>query len=185
METGNGTQEHEAGVSQEPADKTVYWDNSLFISHVPLDLKREVLITLFATQPGFVRLQLSEPIRAQHGTRYAWIEFESASHCRETQEKLQNQPVTDTFRLHIRPKSKPRRGPRVIASVSLDPTRIEHDLQLAVDLTKQLNTEKGLDADWLLTQLPSQGAPLRQLNILLQFLRDVHFYRFYLSREHF
>jgi hypothetical protein len=57
---------------------------TLFLKTIPVNISRWDVLNVVKTTPGFVSLSMSEPLRSQGFCRFAWVLYDSETHCNES-----------------------------------------------------------------------------------------------------
>lgn len=179
------------------ASQNKFVDNALFIQTIPLTCKRQDLVQLFEPLEGFQKLQLSDPIRNMPNNRYGWVYFSSQEQCESVTAKLNGTKLPGFF-LNLLPKRLARRREKRAPAVTLDEDRIKHDLRQAEMLCLALDAERGIEQNFLFrsdggdaddgaaeSALSGLGCELKQLNVVLYYLRLVHCFNYYSAQEFF
>eukprot|EP01083_Nonionella_stella_P120745 362097_1 len=171
------------------------YQNSIFIQGIPLHIQREKILTPFEKCTGFEKLILSDPIRNSRKVRYGWVTFNNQENCRKalhdvTEGGLNGHQLTGQYFMNLLPKQKSKRRPKFSPPESLYPHRVMKDIKQTYDCCKKFDQEAGIKNSPLLNEkLLSNVSEMQRLNVLLLYLRRIHFLCYYcgkhfLSEEH-
>ncbi|KAI9467771.1 arsenite-resistance protein 2-domain-containing protein [Coemansia mojavensis] len=172
--------------------------HTLFIRTVPPSVPRAVLEEKLKDLPGYRYLALSEPRQDKQYQRFGWVRFEDGTDMEKTLESLGDINI-DQFQFHFsRHTNSSVVGMRLTPDVVSSEERIRLDLKLVREAVSAAmdgdapadhgeDTAMGdADAD---AGRPADGAdgeprlPLdaarRELDLLLEYLRRVHYYCYY------
>mmetsp|Transcript_32260 Transcript_32260/g.23812 ORF Transcript_32260/g.23812 Transcript_32260/m.23812 type:complete len:117 (+) Transcript_32260:452-802(+) len=61
---------------------------TLYFKQVPVNISRSELLEVIKQNKGFTSLSLSEPLKSQNFSRYAWVSFDSEPNCLSALEQL-------------------------------------------------------------------------------------------------
>lgn len=161
---------------------------TLFLKTIPVNISRWDLLNVVKTSPGFVSLSMSEPLKSQGFSRFAWVLYDTEEHCNESLHILANKPVTNEFRLSpVRSQSSSRKEPKLQPPQSLESLTI--DWKQTSRLISTIDREKGIlnnpllisdDAFFLLREQDKEY----QLDLQLLYLRKVHAFCYYCLEEY-
>lgn len=169
----------------------------LFIKTVPPNIRRAQIIELCQRVPGFVRLELSEPNPAKKFHRVGWVTYEPSTDLNMAHTRL-NDARVDAFEFHFGIYKPTTAKNLKIPPISSTDERAKKDLFLLRKLVALLDREKGIpaeghplaaslsDADDAAAAAAGQASPAevkRHLDLLIIYLRRVHFYDYYSALE--
>ena len=161
---------------------------TLFLKAIPVNISRWDVLGVVKTSPGFVSLSMSEPLKTQNFSRFAWALYDSEAHCQESLELLTNKTVNGDFKLlPVRSQSSSRKEVQVTPLQPLD--SIQVDWRQATRLIQLLDSEKGIEDNALLVaedkfQSLSPAEQELQLDLQLLYLRRVHAFCYYCVDEY-
>lgn len=78
---------------------------SLYIKMIPSEVSRWDILDEVKSTPGFVSFSMSEPLRGQAFSRYAWISYDTIKHCSQSEELLKEVSVRDFALNPVKPES--------------------------------------------------------------------------------
>jgi len=161
-----------------------FFGTSVYIQGIPLDTKRTTLLAIFKKRDGFQKLVLCDPGHHGQVTRFGWANFASKEDVTKTLVEVDNGGLNGTkvnnFFLNLWPKARFKPRFTRVPTWSLHPTRMEQDLMKSLSVVKKLDKEKGVKKNPVLdTLLANQPSNLRKLNLVLAYLRRVHFTCYY------
>ena len=185
------------GVDATGTSNDHFYQNSLFIQGIPLFIKRQQILGLVQNEAGFIKMILSDPIRNPRRVRYGWVYFNNRDVCEklvrpasEGTGGINGMQITPQFNIRMLPKQKSRRTPKFTPPESMYPYRVACDIKQAYQLCCKFDKES------LIYHNPSLNPKflnsleiMRRLNVLLLYLRHIHFLCYYcgkhfLSEEH-
>jgi len=176
-------------------DRAECYENSVFIQGIPLHIQREKIVSLFCRREGFEKLILSDPIRNARKVRYGWVTFRDQESCRKVLKPvddggLNGHQLTGQYQMNLLPKQRSKRKPKFSPPESLYPHRARKDLERALECARKFDAEAGiLDNPLLNEAMLKELSEIRRLNLVLLYLRRIHFLCYYcgkhfLSEEH-
>ena len=176
-------------------DRNECYQNSIFIQGIPLHIQRDKILIPFKKFEGFEKLILSDPIRNSRKVRYGWVTFNNQENCRKALQDvasggLNGHQLTGQYFMNLLPKQKSKRRPKFSPPESLYPHRVLFDIKQTKKLCIKFDEEAGIKNNPLLRDdLLSKLSEIRKLNLLLLYLRKIHFLCYYcgkhfLSEEH-
>lgn len=113
----------------------------VFVKTVPPSTRRKDLEGIFAKQPGFQWLALSEPSSKRSFHRVGWAQYEDGINVTEAVTTIDGSKV-DNFTFHMGVNATPIVGRlRIAPPVSNSLQRLEHDLARAQQLARTLENE--------------------------------------------
>ena len=116
---------------------------TLYLKQIPVHIKRQDLLAVVNTTPGFVSFSMSEPLKTQNFTRYGWVCYDSDENCRKGKEILEKTTIGDFTLQPV--KSQTQRKP-IRITPPLPDDNIERDLELCQNLVADvLDPEKKID----------------------------------------
>jgi len=185
----------EKRTSTRTSERSACYQNSIFIQGIPLHIQRDKILIPFQKYEGFQKLILSDPIRNSRKVRYGWVTFDNQEHCRLALKDvnsggLNGHQLTGQYFMNLLPKQKSKRRPKFAPPESLYPHRVMYDIKQTYKLAKKFDEEAGIKNNPLLREeLLSKLCEIRRLNLLLLYLRRIHFLCYYcgkhfLSEEH-
>lgn len=161
---------------------------TLFLKNIPVNISRWDLLSVVKTSPGFVSLSMSEPLKTQGFSRFAWVLYDTESHCNESLELLTGRVVTPDFKLSpVKSQSVSKKELRL--QPPLHPASVELDWKLSARLISYLDREKGITENQLLvpeekfTSFNDEEKEM-QLDLQLLYLRRVHAFCYYCQEEY-
>eukprot|EP01084_Bolivina_argentea_P249707 418136_1 len=171
------------------------YENSIFIQGIPLHIQRCKIYLPFSKCLGFLKLILSDPIRNSRKVRYGWVTFDSQINCRRalldvSEGGLNGHQLTGQYFMNLLPKQKSKRRPKFSPPESLYPHRVNVDFKQTLKCCTKFDSEAGINSNPLLNcKLLLNLSLIRKLNLLLLYLRRIHFLCYYcgkhfLSEEH-
>jgi len=169
-------------IPREPSDDL--YSLSVFIQGVPLDVKRAVLLNVFEKRKGFRRLILCDPGRNGQKQRYGWAQFARTENCVAVLQEsvsggLNGARIGSSF-LNLWPKAQWKIRTHICPNFSLTPARLEHDLLKALELVRKLDKEFSIKVNSVFKELlNNQPTNLRKLNLVLGYLRRIHYTSYY------
>ncbi|PIA18865.1 hypothetical protein COEREDRAFT_69433 [Coemansia reversa NRRL 1564] len=163
--------------------------HTLFIRTMPPSVPRSTLEEELKKQPGFKYLALSEPRQDKQYHRFGWVRFEDGTDMEKVQSNLGNVNI-DQFQFHFSPHSKSSSaGMRLAPDVSSSEERIRMDLKLVREAVKSLDERadpEPTEESGAIEEEPKDEGPhisldaaRRELDLLLEYLRRVHYYCYY------
>ena len=185
------------GVDATGTNNERFYQNSLFIQGIPLHIKRQEILNLVQNESGFIKMILSDPIRNPRRVRYGWVYFNNREVCEklvrhygEGTGGINGMQINPQFSIRVLPKQKSRRTPKYAPPESMYPYRVAHDIQLAYKLCCKFDKESLIYHNPLLNpKFLNSLDMMRRLNVLILYLRHIHFLCYYcgkhfLSEEH-
>jgi len=170
--------------SDESKPEARFVDNTIRVVSISPQCSRAELEKHFGQVEGFRGIVMAEPDSSQNFCRSGWIFYQSKQLCEEAYTKLNNSKI-DNCVLRLRPNRKTISLKPPAPSGTLELGRIEHDLDRAIQLVKQLDKDHKIE-NFLFSDpglLDSLQPTLKRLNLLLAFLRRVHCYCYYCHTE--
>ena len=161
---------------------------TLFLKTIPVNISRWDLLSIIKTSPGFVSLSMSEPLKSQGFSRFAWVLYDTEEHCNESLQVLANKPVTHEFRLNpVRSQSSSRKEPKLQPPQSLE--SLAMDWKQTSRLITIIDREKGIFENPLLIAderffMMNEVEKEYQLDLQLVYLRKVHAFCYYCLEEY-
>ena len=161
---------------------------TLFLKNIPVNISRWDLLNVVKTSAGFVSLSMSEPLKSQGFSRFAWVLYDTEAHCNESLEYLTGKPVTSDFRLTpVRSQSSSRKDPKLQPPQSIESLAI--DWKQTSRLITTIDLEKGIFDNSLLISDEaffsiSDSEKEYQLDLQLLYLRKVHAFCYYCLEEY-
>ncbi|KAI7824282.1 hypothetical protein BX661DRAFT_144990 [Kickxella alabastrina] len=167
---------------------------TLFIRTVPPSVSRAVLEGELTKQPGFKHLSLSEPRQDKQYHRFGWVRFENGTDMDKAVESLSNINI-DQFQFHFSRHNNVSSGIiRLTPDVCSTEERIRLDLKLAREAVRSVDEHTDREVDE--KRVPEEGAAdeddqddgevkgniaatRRELDLLVEYLRRVHYYCYY------
>eukprot|EP00361_Fabrea_salina_P003326 CAMPEP_0202427462 /NCGR_PEP_ID=MMETSP1345-20130828/1684_1 /ASSEMBLY_ACC=CAM_ASM_000843 /TAXON_ID=342563 /ORGANISM="Fabrea Fabrea salina" /LENGTH=453 /DNA_ID=CAMNT_0049038187 /DNA_START=106 /DNA_END=1467 /DNA_ORIENTATION=+ len=161
---------------------------TLFLKTIPVNISRWDLLSVVKTSPGFVSLSMSEPLKSQGFSRFAWVLYDSEQRCNESLELLTNKTVVGDFKLSpVRSQSSSRKEVHIQPPQPLE--SLEADWKQSARLISCLDREKGIQENPLLVSQEkfasmSEEEKENQLDLQLLYLRKVHAFCYYCLEEY-
>ena len=161
---------------------------TLFLKTIPVNISRWDLLAVVKSSPGFVSLSMSEPLKSQGFSRFAWVLYDTEEHCNESLEILTNKPVTNEFRLNpVRSQSSSKKEaklqpPQSVESLMIDWKQTSR-LITAIDREKGIYENPLLIADEVFLCMNDLKKEF-QLDLQLVYLRKVHAFCYYCLEEY-
>lgn len=89
---------------------------TLFLKTIPVNISRFDLLAVVKSSPGFVSLSMSEPLKSQGFSRFAWVLYVTEDHCNQSLELLTGKVVSGEFKLSpVRSQSSSKKEPKIQA----------------------------------------------------------------------
>lgn len=155
-----------------------YVENIILITGLNTKVSRSSLENLFKQVDGFKRLILSEPNNRAAFIRNGYVIYNSVESCQTAIERFNFMKV-DNFELRLRANQRTisyKHAP----ITALNQQRIQTDLTQAISLIKLFDRERNIECNVFdSTEFESLSNPVKQLNIALLYLRQVHHYCYY------
>ncbi|CAG9334009.1 SRRT_2 [Blepharisma stoltei] len=161
---------------------------TLFLKNIPVNISRWDVLNVVKTSPGFVSLSMSEPLKTQGFSRFAWVLYDTEDHCNESLELLTGRVVTPDFKLSpVKSQSVSRKELRL--QPPQHPSCIELDWKQSSRLITFIDREKGINENQLLITEEmfatlSEEEKEMQLDLQLLYLRRVHAFCYYCQEEY-
>jgi len=158
--------------------------NVLFIKVIPPFISRNEILEIFKKVSGFRKLTMSEPMRYKNYNRLGWVTLESSEACSiALREMVGKTKLKEQFELHlsINKTSLPAKLPKLTPPVASEDARIKIDLEQSKLLCMQLDKEKGIEENPVLTLGLSA---VEQLDRIIMYLRKVHYFCYYCGEEY-
>ena len=161
---------------------------TLFLKTIPVSISRWDLLNVIKASAGFVSLSMSEPLKCQGYSRFAWVLYDSEEHCNESLDWLMNKQVTSEFRLSpVRSQSSCRKDPKLMPPQSLESLIIDWKqtsrLITVIDREKDIFDNCLLITDEQFFALSDEQKEF-QLDLQLLYLRKVHAFCYYCLDEY-
>ena len=161
---------------------------TLFLKNIPVNISRWDLLSLVKTSAGFVSLSMSEPLKSQGFSRFAWVLYDTEVHCNESMEYLTGKPVTAEFRLTpVKSQSSSRKEPKLQPPQSIESLAIDWKqtarLITAIDMEKSIFDNSLLISDEAFFGIGDNEKEY-QLDLQLLYLRKVHAFCYYCLEEY-
>jgi len=155
----------------------------LFIKTVPPNLKRAQIVELCQKVPGFVRLELSEPNPAKKFFRVGWVTYAESTDITEAHAQL-NDTRVEAFEFHFGIFKASTAKNLKIPPVSSTEDRTKKDFFLIKKLVALLDREKNLENPLSIPETADTLSEIKRLlDLLIVYLRKVHFYDYYSALE--
>jgi len=172
----------EEPLKQSPIDS--FYFSSVFFKDVPLEVKRASLLHYFHKREGFRRLVLCDPGKYGQRLRFGWAQFEKKEQClaalQDTSSNGLNGAKIGPFFLHLYSDAGFRIKCSQCPSYSLTPSRVEQDLLKALELVRKFEGEFNIQENIIFDKLvKDQPTNLLKLNLVLSYLRRVHYTCYY------
>jgi len=159
---------------------------TLFIKSVPPTIGKTDLIALFGAIEGFQVLSLSEPMKFKNFHRLGWVIYDTPEHCAKAVGELNGRRLKE-FDLMLainKPQSAEKRA-KITPPVASEEARIAIDVETTMKLCEQLDKEKSITSNPLLSESGIEGlSPVELLDKRIAYLRRVHFYCYYCGEEY-
>ena len=161
---------------------------TLFLKTIPVNISRWDLLAVIKTSPGFVSLSMSEPLKSQGFSRFAWVLYDTEEHCNESLQMLTSKQVTHDFRLNpVRSQSSSRKDPKLQPPQSMESLPV--DWKQTSRLITIIDREKGIYENPLLVSdesffMMNEIEKEYQLDLQLVYLRKVHAFCYYCLEEY-
>ena len=161
---------------------------TLFLKTIPVHISRWDLLAVIKTSPGFISLSMSEPLKSQGFSRFAWVLYDTEAHCNESLQLLTNKQVTNDFRLNpVRSQSSSRKEPKLQPPQSMESLPV--DWKQTSRLITIIDREKGIFENPLLVTderffMMNEVEKELQLDLQLLYLRKVHAFCYYCLEEY-
>jgi len=194
---------------KEKKKRDAFVDNCIKIMNIPQNCSRDELISKFKEINGFQKLFLSKPNPTKEYIRVGYLFYDTQEHCKEAKDRFaqtqipltiiasnkKNAEIANSFDSFVpRLKENRKRLSKFVDSSYLeDFDRVSKDVKQTLELAKALDAEKGFKDTFLMDQTPGNDAaessqdhlqPLRQYQMILCYLRNVHLYSYYRHQQY-
>ncbi|KAJ2993508.1 hypothetical protein HDV02_002272 [Globomyces sp. JEL0801] len=119
---------------------------SLFIKGISSSIKREDILELCKTIPGFKYLELTDPRPDKRMSRLGWIVLENGSDLDAALAKVDGQQIGESY-LGVAIQREMTFSARSFSAHSEKPSRLQYDATQIKELAKLLDKEAGIDED--------------------------------------
>lgn len=178
-------------VSGTEQKKLPFMNNCVRLGPVSPSCPRSTLETLFAEIPGYEGLALSEPNSTKGFRRQGWIYYTNQESCERAMLLNGKRVEEHTFNIRLKAHKKLASKHRAPAVSHLDEARVALDLARAIQVAQFLDVRHHIDSNFLFQTSPtgssfleSHQPALRQLNVVLEYLRRVHYFCYYCGVSH-
>jgi hypothetical protein len=149
------------------------------LSSVPPKITRASLDALFSQIEGYKGLYWSDTSNKYAYIRHAYICYDNSDSCGRCMDKF-NFIKVDTFELKLRPNQRTIISKHAPEQQMIMMERVKYDVEQSMKLAKKFDIERNIETSiWNEHDFISITNELKQLNIILSYLRYVHHYCYY------